>query len=138
MDAGRIIRRYLDAFDRGDWDAMLALLAPDVAHHVNQGGVEHGRDAFAAFLAHMDRCYRERLSDVVILTAPDVPGRAAAEFKVHGTYRATDAGAGGTLPEARGQPYVLPAGAFYDVAPGGLIARVAVHYDLADWIRQVS
>ncbi len=44
MDAADLIRAYLDAFNRGDRPAMLALLAEDVAHDVNQGGREVGRD----------------------------------------------------------------------------------------------
>ncbi len=132
MDASALIRAYLDAFNRGDRAAMLALLAEDVAHDVNQGGREVGRGAFADFMARMDRAYRERLSDIVVMATPDGT-RAAAEFIVHGEYLATDEG----LPEARGQRYVLPAGAFYDLRDGR-IARVTMHYNLRDWIAQVS
>ena len=132
LDATALIRAYLDAFNRGDRAAMLALLAEDVAHDVNQGGREVGRDAFAAFMARMDRCYRERLVDIVVMAEPSGT-RAAAEFIVEGAYLATDEG----LPEARGQTYRLPAGAFYDIR-SGRIARVTMHYNLADWIAQVS
>lgn len=132
MDATSLIRAYLDAFNRGDRPAMLALLADDVAHDVNQGGREVGRDAFAAFMARMDRCYRERLVDIVVMAEP-AGTRAAAEFVVEGEYLATDQG----LPPARGQTYRLPAGAFYAIRDGR-IARVTMHYNLADWIAQVS
>ncbi len=127
-----LVRAYLDAFNRGDRAAMLALLADDVAHDVNQGGREVGRDAFAAFMTRMDRCYRERLADIVVM-ADATGARAAAEFTVHGEYLATDEG----LPDARGQRYVLPAGAFYAIRDGR-IARVTMHYNLPDWIAQVS
>jgi steroid delta-isomerase-like uncharacterized protein len=130
--AAALIRAYLDAFNRGDRAAMLALLTDDVAHDVNQGWREVGRDAFAAFMTRMDRCYRESLTDIVVMAAPDGT-RAAAEFVVHGEYLATDDG----LPEARGQRYVLPAGAFYEIR-GGRIARVTMHYNLGDWIGQVK
>lgn len=130
--AADLIRAYLDAFNRGDRPAMLALLTDDVAHDINQGGRDVGRDAFAAFMARMDRCYRERLADIVVMT--DATGaRAAAEFTVQGEYVATDAG----LPDARGQRYVLPAGAFYAIRDGR-IARVTMHYNLADWVAQIS
>lgn len=127
-----VIAEYYAAFNAGDRATMLSLLGEDVEHHVNQGGVRHGRAAFAAFLDHMDRCYEERLEDVVILTEPGGT-RAAAEFVVHGSYRATDDG----LPEARGQRYVLPAATFFSLQ-NGRITRVATHYNLADWIAQVS
>jgi steroid delta-isomerase-like uncharacterized protein len=130
--ATALIRAYLDAFNRGDRPAMLALLAEDVAHDVNQGGREVGRDAFAAFMARMDRAYRERLTDIVVM-ADATGSRAAAEFMVEGEYLATDEG----LPEARGQRYRLPAGAFYAIRDGR-IARVTMFYNLPDWIAQVS
>jgi steroid delta-isomerase-like uncharacterized protein len=131
MDAAAVITAYLDAFNRGDRDAMLALLTEDVVHDVNQGGREVGRAAFAAFMARMDRCYRERLVDIAVMAAPD-GGRAAAEFIVEGEYLATDEG----LPEARGQTYRLPAGAFYAIRDGR-IARVTMFYNLTDWLAQV-
>ncbi|MBR0650648.1 DUF4440 domain-containing protein [Roseomonas terrae] len=132
MDAAALIRSYLDAFNRGDRAAMLALLTDDVAHDVNQSGREVGRDAFGAFMARMDRCYRETLVDIVVM-AERTGTRAAAEFVVEGEYLATDEG----LPAARGQAYRLPAGAFYDIRDGR-IARVTMHYNLQDWIAQVS
>ncbi|MBR0679836.1 isopropylmalate/homocitrate/citramalate synthase [Roseomonas eburnea] len=130
--AADLIRSYLDAFNRGDRPAMLTLLTEDVAHDINQGGRETGRDAFAAFMARMDRCYRERLTDIVVMAEPGGT-RAAAEFVVEGEYLATDEG----LPEAKGQTYRLPAGAFYEVRDGR-IARVTMFYNLPDWVRQVE
>ena len=127
-----LIARYYAAFNAGDNDAMLACLTEDVAHDINQGGRQSGKAAFRDFLAHMDRCYRERLTDIVVMTAPDGT-RAAAEFVVHGEYLTTDEG----LPSAIGQTYVLPAGAFFEIRDGA-IARVSVHYNLADWIAQVG
>ena len=126
------VAAYFEAFNAGDAEGMLALVTEDVAHHVNQGEVRHGREAFAGFCSHMGRSYRERLEDMVILASDDGT-RAAAEFTVHGEYLATDPG----LPEARGQRYVLPAGSFFTLRDGR-IARVATHYNLQDWIRQVS
>lgn len=131
-EALALIGRYYAAFNAGDGEAMLACLSDDVAHDINQGARQVGKAAFRAFLAHMDRCYREQLADIVIM-ANDDGTRAAAEFTVHGAYMADDEG----LPPARGQAYVLPAGAFFDVA-GGAITRVSVYYNLADWIAQVS
>ena len=127
-----LIREYYDAFNRGDREAMLSLLTDDVAHDINQGGRETGKEAFGRFLAHMDRCYRERLADIVIMTSGD-GAHAAAEFVVHGTYLATDSG----LPPARGQTYVLPAGTFFAIRDGR-IARVTTCYNLADWSAQVG
>ena len=129
--ARQLIDRYYAAFNRGDRDAMLALLADDVVHDPNQGAREHGREAFAAFMARMDRCYREQLRDVVVMATAD-GARAAAEYVVQGEYLAADEG----LPEARGQRYELPGGAFFEVRDGR-IARVSNYYNLEDWLAQV-
>lgn len=127
-----LIRRYIDAFNAGDREAMLACLSDDVAHDINQGGREIGKDKFRWFLGMMDRHYRERLEDVVVM-AGQGGGRAAAEFTVRGTYLSTAEG----LPEASGQSYSLPAGIFFDV-DGGRISRVTTYYNLADWTAQVA
>lgn len=131
-DTLALIREYYAAFNRGDRDAMLALLADDVAHDLNQGVRETGREAFRAFMQRMDRSYAEQLHDVVVMASAD-GRRGAAEYVVHGTYKASDEG----LPEARGQQYVLPGGAFFEVRDGR-IARVTNYYNLEDWIAQVS
>jgi steroid delta-isomerase-like uncharacterized protein len=130
--AEAVVRRYYEAFNAGDRPGMIACLTEDFRHHVNEGAQRDGRERFAEFMAHMDKCYRERLTDIVVMAASDET-RAAAEFVVHGTYLATDDG----LPPARGQTYVLPAGAFFTVQ-NGKIARVTTYYNLKDWIRQVS
>ncbi len=127
-----LILDYYTAFNRGDWGAMLSLLTDDVTHDLNQGARETGRDAFAAFLARMDRSYREQLHDIVVMASPDGV-RAAAEYVVHGEYLIADEG----LPPAHGQRYVLPGGAFFAIHEGS-IARVTNYYSLQDWIVQVS
>ncbi|MFL5334224.1 MAG: ketosteroid isomerase-related protein [Geminicoccaceae bacterium] len=127
-----MVRAYYEAFNAGDCDAMLALLTEDVAHDINQGECETGKEAFRRFLAQMDHCYLERLTDIVVMVSAD-GSRAAAEFVVHGTYRATGEG----LPPARGQTYALPAGAFFNMRHG-LISRVTTYYNLADWRAQVG
>ncbi|PJE33301.1 SnoaL-like domain protein [Pseudooceanicola marinus] len=129
----QILQRYFDAFNAGDTDAMLDCLSEDVRHHVNEGQVRTGKALFAEFNAHMTRCYKERLTDMVLFEA-EGGRRMAAEFVVNGTYLATDEG----LPEAKGQTYRLPAGSFFDVDEDGLICRVTTYYNLADWVAQVS
>lgn len=126
------VKRYFDAFNAGDTPGMLDCLSEDVAHHVNEGKVRNGKDAFAAFCEHMSRCYREELTDMVIFEA-EGGTRAAAEYIVNGTYLQTDSG----LPEARGQTYRLPAGSFFSLKDG-LITRVVTYYNLADWTAQVA
>lgn len=132
MSATETIKRYFDAFNAKDTEAMLDCLGTDVAHHVNEGQVRTGKTKFAEFCAHMTHCYDETLTDMVVFEAEDGT-RGAAEYIVNGKYLSTDAG----LPEARGQGYRLPAGSFFTLKDGK-ITRVVTYYNLADWIRQVS
>jgi steroid delta-isomerase-like uncharacterized protein len=131
MDTADLIRDYYRCFNTGDREAFLALLMPDVIHDLNQGPREVGIEAFRVFLQRMDRCYRERIADVVVSVSAD-GSRAAAEYVVHGTYLATDDG----LPPAQGQTYVLPGGAFFAIR-AGRIGRVTNAYNLQDWLRQI-
>jgi steroid delta-isomerase-like uncharacterized protein len=131
-DAKALLRRYFDAFNSGKPQQMLDCLADNVEHDVNQGGRRSGKAKFSEFLAHMDRCYSEQLKDIVIMSSDDGT-RGAAEYVVHGTYKADDEG----LPPARGQTYVLPAGSFFQVT-NGKISRVTTYYNLKNWIEQVE
>jgi steroid delta-isomerase-like uncharacterized protein len=126
------IESYYAAFNAGDAAAMLDCVTDDVEHRVNEGGIRRGKALFAEFCSHMGVSYAEQLRDMVIFVNEDGT-RGAAEFVVHGQYLQTDPG----LPEAKGQTYILPAGAFFDLREGK-VARVTTFYNLADWVRQVS
>ena len=132
MTTTDLVSRYYAAFNAKDWAGMAACVAEDINHFVNEGDKRGGRAAFAQFIAHMDDCYDELLTDIVVMPSAD-GSRVAAEFVVNGRYKKTDAG----LPEAHGQTYRLPAGAFFDVKDGA-ITRVTTYYNLQEWIRQVS
>lgn len=132
MDTKALIAAYYQAFNAGQTDRMLDMLADDVEHHVNEGAVRKGKALFAEFNRHMTQTYKENLTDMVIF-ANEAGDRAAAEFVVNGTYLKTDEG----LPPANGQTYRLPAGAFFALKDGK-IARVTTYYNLADWMAQVG
>ncbi|MGY2892698.1 ketosteroid isomerase-related protein [Deinococcus sp. UYEF24] len=127
-----LIESYYAAFNAGDAEAMLACLTDDVVHDVNEGPRQSGLESFRVFLAHMDSHYREQAKELVVMASPD-GRRAAAEFVIHGEYLKKD----GALPDASGQRYVIPVGAFFEVR-GGKIARVTNYYNLAEWTRQIG
>ena len=130
--ADTIIAAYYAAFNAGDIPTFLDLLTDDVRHDINQSGTETGREAFAAFLREMNRCYKETITDLVILSdASDT--RAAAEFVVQGEYLHAQEG----LPPAHGQKYALPAGAFFTLRRDK-ICRISNYYNLPAWLAQVS
>ncbi|WP_312935006.1 nuclear transport factor 2 family protein [Pseudomonas sp.] len=132
MTATELVHAYYAAFNAGDMPGLLALLNEAVIHDINQGERQMGKQAFAAFMEKMNRCYRERLDDLVVMQSAE-GNRAAAEFTVHGQYLANDEG----LPAADGQTYVLSAGAFFYIHCGK-IARVTDYYNLSDWVEQVA
>ncbi|MGE8501492.1 MAG: nuclear transport factor 2 family protein [Pseudomonas sp.] len=132
MTATELVQAYYAAFNASDMPTFLDLLAEDVVHDINQGERQVGKATFAAFMDKMNRCYRERLTDIVVMQNAD-GDRAAAEFVVHGEYLADDEG----LPPANGQTYMLPAGAFFEIKDGK-VARISNYYNLNDWIAQVG
>lgn len=132
QDTINLIQQYYAAFNAGDMDTFLSLLTDDVIHDINQGERQIGKEAFTQFMACMNNNYKEELVDMVIMATPDGK-RAAAEFVVLGEYLKTDEG----LPEAAGQTYRLPAGAFFEIRDDK-VARISNYYNLQDWIAQVS
>lgn len=128
----QLLQNYYDAFNRQDMTAFLGMLTDDVVHDINQGSREVGKDAFSAFMDRMNAHYKEQIVDISI-TTNEAGDRAAVEFTVLGEYLSTDEG----LPEANGQTYRLPAGAFFDIRDGK-VARVTNYYNLEDWIAQVA
>jgi steroid delta-isomerase-like uncharacterized protein len=127
-----LVERYYAAFNAGDMETFFSLLSEDVLHDINQGGRETGKAAFRAFMARMNRNYREQLADITVMSSA-CGQRAAAEFTVLGEYLVTDEG----LPPARGQTYRLAAGAFFEVRDGK-VARISNYYNLQDWLQQVG
>jgi steroid delta-isomerase-like uncharacterized protein len=128
----QLLQDYYDAFNRQDMDAFLAMLTDDIIHDINQGAREVGKDTFSKFMDRMNAHYKEQIVDISI-TTNEAGDRAAVEFVVLGEYLSTDEG----LPEANGQTYRLPAGAFFDIRDGK-VARVTNYYNLEDWIAQVA
>ncbi len=132
MQSLEIVKQYYACFNQKDWTGMLALLDPDIRHDVNQGETRIGLEKYSRFLQQMDESYEETLRDMVFMVN-DTGERIAVEFVVHGVYKKGEEG----LPPARGQSYILPAGAFLEVK-NGKICRVTTYYNLPLWIKLVS
>ncbi len=126
------VQKYYDSFNHAKMEQFFSLLTDDVVHDINHGGQEIGKEAFRHFMDRMNRHYKEKAVELVILTN-DTGTRAAAEFFIEGTYLTTDHG----LPPARGQKYRLRCGAFFELKDNK-ISRVTNYYNLADWLSQVK
>lgn len=128
----KIIQQYYTAFNNGNLIEFIDLLHDEVIHDINQGEREVGKEKFTAFMKHMDHCYKEKITNLIIMSSEDNI-HAAAEFIVEGIYIATDTG----LPPAKNQSYSLAAGAFFEMKDEK-IYRVTNYYNLNDWLKQVS
>jgi steroid delta-isomerase-like uncharacterized protein len=131
-DTFLLIQSYYDAFNEKDMKKFMGLLSEDVVHDINQGDTEIGKPLFEAFMNRMNEMYSETVHDVIILTSRDGL-YASAKFHLSGMYMKTHPG----LPQAKGQTYVLNAGAFFEVENKKII-RVSNYYNLNEWIKQVS
>lgn len=132
MKAIDIVAQYYQAFNDKNWSKMIALADENIQHDSNEGATTIGIEAFKRFIKKMEVAYDETLTDIILLSEP-TNTRVAAEFIVHGSYLHTEEG----LPEAKGQKYVLPAGAFLEVK-NEKITRVTTYYNLEHWIQLVS
>jgi len=121
-----LIKKYYDAFNKGDMSTFLSLLTEDVIHDINQGGREVGKPAFAEFMDVMQKHYQEQASELVVMVNEEGT-HAAAEFIINGKYLVSAEG----LPAAHGQNYRLPVGAFF-VIKNNKISRVTNYYNLQD------
>lgn len=124
-DTENLVQRFFEALNAADHDTVMALVAEDVIHDPAAGGREIGADRFRWFLADHARRFDEAAADLVVMA--DVGGmRAAAEYTLRGTYRATAP----SLPAATGQRYSVLAGSFFEVEDG-LICRITTRLDAA-------
>lgn len=130
MDTEALMRAYFDAFNRHDAEGMLATLSDDVIHDINEGPTETGIEAFRKFKAHMDECYHEQVKDLVFMTNGDY---GTVAFTCEGEYIGTD----GSLPEAKGQRYSIPAAAIFQTVDGK-ITRVTSYYNLKGWLEAIA
>jgi steroid delta-isomerase-like uncharacterized protein len=132
MKAIDIVAQYYQAFNEKNWAKMIALADENIQHDSNEGATTIGIEAFKKFVQKMEVAYDETLTEIVLLSEPS-DTRVAAEFIVHGSYLHTEEG----LPEAKGQKYELPAGAFLEVK-NEKITRVTTYYNLNLWTQLVS
>ena len=128
----QLIQDYYTAFNEKNMPRFLSLLSEDIVHDINQGHQEIGKQAFVVFMERMNHSYQEHIAQLAIMTNTQGT-RAAAEFIVNGTYTASASG----LPEATGQQYSLPCGAFFEIKQSK-IARVTNYYNLQNWLKQVQ
>lgn len=128
----QLIEKYYEAIMAQDLVGFLSLLSDNVIHDINQGPTEVGKPLFKQFMQRIFEYDKETFKDFIILISPD--GKyAATRFKTAGKYTKSTEG----CPPAKGQKWEIPVTSFFEIE-NDQISRVTVHYNMQEWIAQVS
>jgi steroid delta-isomerase-like uncharacterized protein len=129
-----VLEKYLDAFNRADWDAYKATLTADSVH-MEPGGMEfHGPDASAEGVKLFKVAFPDLTGEVVRLIAGEQ--EAAAEIVWHGTHTGPLAMPTGTIPPT-GRPVTTHATKVFALE-GGLIKYSRHYWDLTELLGQIG
>jgi steroid delta-isomerase-like uncharacterized protein len=127
------MKRLFAALNAGDRDAVLACMHGEVVFDTFDGQREIGRERVRQVLAERASAFRESFRDLTLM-GEDSGRRAAAEFTLRGFYQASVGG----LPEASGQAFSVPAGAFFDMEDDGRVLRASFMLNQAELLRQLA
>jgi len=101
-----LVTRYLDAFNRADWETYKSTLTPE-SLHIEPGGMElHGPDATVEGLKVFRTAFPDLKGDVLRIVTGDRD--AVAEIVWRGTHTGPLALPSGTIPPT-GKPVVIHA-----------------------------
>ncbi len=126
VPATQVLQRYLDAFNRADWETYKSTLTSDCVH-IEPGGMElHGPDASAEGVKLFKVAFPDLTGEVVRLMPGDMD--AAVEIVWRGTHTGPLVIPTGTIP-ATGRPVTVHATKVF-AFEGGLI-KYSRHY--WDW-----
>lgn len=131
-EVSKLIKTYYGLFNDQKWEEFIDMVDENVVHEINHGSSEKGKSKFRAFMKVMDEHYTEQVENLVVFVG-ESPDRAAAEFNIRGKYLKSQDG----LPLAKGQPYFIRVGAFFEIK-NNKVTRITNYYNLTDWIAQVS
>lgn len=130
--ANKLVQNYYDAIAAKDLSLFLELLTDDVVHEINQGLVEKGKALFKTFMEKQFSCGDQHIQNLIVFSSPD--GKyATSRFTCSGKYTKSESG----YPLATGQFWEIPVVSYFEIRENQF-SHVAVYYNLADWINQVS
>jgi steroid delta-isomerase-like uncharacterized protein len=129
-----LMQKYLDAFNRADWEAYKATLTPDSVH-IEPGGMElHGPDASVEGMKVFETAFPNLTGEVVRLMPGDT--QAAAELVWRGTHTGPLAMPTGTIPPT-GRPVTVHATKVF-AFEGGLIKYSRHYWDMTELLGQIG
>jgi steroid delta-isomerase-like uncharacterized protein len=127
-----IIKKYYDAFNHKDINAILALCTEDVINDPNQGDSQAGKDKLKAFLETAWAHFDETVSDLVLMANAD-QSKIASEYLVRGIYYQTKPG---LFPSTNQKYEIYPVTVF--TVKNGKIARMTRYYNTKKWLDMVN
>ena len=127
-----VVKKYYEAFNRKDINAILALCTDDVINDPNQGDPQVGKEKLKAFLETAWAHFDEQVFDLELLSNAD-QSKIASEYLVKGKYYHTKPG----LFPATNQHYEIICHTFFYIKHGK-IARMTRHYNAKTWLDIVN
>ena len=130
-----IARRFTDAINRGDANAVTALHASDAEIHVlNPQGIK-GRDAIQKFNEGMSKAFKDlNLRTISVVPKGDM---IASEWVMTGTHTGPLELPTGTLAPTN-RKISLPIANFFRINREGLIAEARAYFDTASLFQQLG
>lgn len=129
-----VLNKYLDAFNRADWEAYKSTLTQDSVH-IEPGGIEcHGPDASAEGVKVFKVAFPDLTGEVVRLIAGDQ--EAAAEIVWTGTHTGPLTTPTGTIPPT-GKPITVHATKVFALE-GDLIKYSRHYWDMTELLGAIG
>lgn len=129
-----VLQKYLDAFNRADWETYKSTLTPDSVH-IEPGGMElHGPDASAEGVKIFKTAFPDLHGEVVRLMTGET--EAAAEIVWKGTHTGPLVTPTGTIPPT-GRPITVHATKVFAMQ-GGLIAYSRHYWDMTELLGAIG
>jgi steroid delta-isomerase-like uncharacterized protein len=129
-----VLQKYLDAFNRADWETYKTTLARDSVH-IEPGGMElHGPDASADGVKVFKTAFPDLEGEVVRLIEGDM--QAAAEIVWKGTHTGPLVTPTGTIPPT-GKPITVHATKVF-VFDGDLIKYSRHYWDMTELLGAIG
>jgi len=127
-----IVKKYYEAFNRKDINAILTLCKDDVINDPNQGDSQAGKEKLKTFLETAWAHFEETVHDLELMTNTD-QSKIATEYLVKGKYYNSKPG----LFPAKNQHYDIICTAIFTIQDGK-IARITRYYNTKKWLDMVN
>src|SRR5687768_13165604 len=99
-----VVKKYYEAYNKGDVDAQVAIMTDKFRHEPNQGEISVGKEKYASYAKDLKQYVNEKCLNVEYFASAKNPSHVIAEYVVEGKYVKSMEG----YPKAANQKYKLP------------------------------